>query len=85
MDGHRGAAATLEPGLCAVLGVPELPIRLVVWDGSAVGRRMRRVWYCTPAALCVDCFGHRGNSGWGAPTSPATWTSTVMCSLPWLR
>lgn len=37
MDDHRGAAATLEPGLCAVLGVAELPIRLVAWDGSAAG------------------------------------------------
>jgi len=37
MNNHRGAAAILEPALCAVLGVRELPIRLAVWDGSAVG------------------------------------------------
>lgn len=37
MKDRRGAAARLEPGLCAVLGVRELPIRLVAWDGSATG------------------------------------------------
>lgn len=37
MRGHRGAAAALAPALCAVLGVAELPIRLVAWDGSEAG------------------------------------------------
>ncbi len=37
MNGQRGAARRLEPGLCAVLGVRELPVRLVAWDGSATG------------------------------------------------
>ncbi|MDQ3505326.1 MAG: cyclopropane-fatty-acyl-phospholipid synthase family protein [Actinomycetota bacterium] len=37
MNGHRGAAAQLEPGVCAVLGVREIPVRLVAWDGSGVG------------------------------------------------
>lgn len=37
MKGHRGAAARLEPALCTVLGVTQLPVRLTVWDGSTVG------------------------------------------------
>lgn len=37
MKDRQGAATRLEPRLCAVLGVPKLPIRLVAWDGSAVG------------------------------------------------
>ncbi|MGI8627118.1 MAG: class I SAM-dependent methyltransferase [Geodermatophilaceae bacterium] len=37
MKDRRGAAARLEPGLCAVLGVRELPICLVAWDGSTAG------------------------------------------------
>ncbi|MDQ3733776.1 MAG: SAM-dependent methyltransferase, partial [Actinomycetota bacterium] len=37
MEGHRGAATRLSAALCTVLGVTELPIRLVVWDGSAAG------------------------------------------------
>lgn len=37
MKGHRGAAARLEPALCTVLGVTQLPVRLTVWDGSAAG------------------------------------------------
>lgn len=37
MESHRGAASGLSPALCRVLGVAELPIRLVAWDGSEAG------------------------------------------------
>ena len=46
------------------------------WDGSEVGRRpARRWWCCATGARCAACSGAPTSSVWPGPTSPATSTS----------